>query len=138
MAESEKTLPQGTELLESILVLARHIRRLVIAPIATGLAVFGMTFLITPSYIASTRILPPPQQTTTAALLANQVGQLAGMAAPTLGLKNPADLYIGMIKSRTVADKLIARFELRELYKEKYNDDARKELARRTKVTAGK
>lgn len=125
-------------LLDLALVLAEHLRTLVLIPLGAGLAALGISFLITPTYTANTRILPPQQQSGAASLLANQVGALAGGAVAALGIKNPADTYVAMIKSRTVADSLLARFKLRELYGTEYDEDARNELSARTKVTAGK
>ncbi|TAK86061.1 MAG: lipopolysaccharide biosynthesis protein [Betaproteobacteria bacterium] len=125
--------------LDLALVLAENLRTLILVPIAAGLVALGISFLITPTYTATTRVLPPQQQQSAAAnLLANQFGGIAGFVGAAAGIKNPADTYVAMIKSRTVADKMLARFKLRELYDERYDDDARDELAKRTRVTAGK
>ncbi|MGH9427309.1 MAG: GNVR domain-containing protein, partial [Terriglobia bacterium] len=48
------------------------------------------------------------------------------------------DLYIGMLKSRTVADNLIQRFDLNKLYEQKFQSDTRKMLERLTQINAGK
>lgn len=126
-------------LLDLALILAENLRTLILVPLAAGLIALGISFLITPTYTATTRILPPQQQQSAAAnLLASQLGALAGMAGTAASIRNPIDTYVAMIKSRTVADGLLARFKLREVYDEKYDEDARKELANRTKVTAGK
>jgi tyrosine-protein kinase Etk/Wzc len=125
-------------LLDIALLLAQNLRLLVLLPLAVGAIAVGLTFLIAPTFTATARLLPPQQQQSGAALLASQFGALAGMAGAAAGIKNPTDTYVAMIKSRTVADKLLARFRLRELYKRQYDDDARMELANRTKVTAGR
>jgi uncharacterized protein involved in exopolysaccharide biosynthesis len=69
----------------------------------------------------------------------------AGSLAPLLGamggkdlLKNPNDLYIAMLRSRTVADRLIDRFSLMTRYKAKMRDDARKHLAGLSEIASGK
>ena len=67
-----------------------------------------------------------------------QLGALAGAAGGSLGVKNPNDLYVGLLKSRTVADRLIERFDLQKIYDEKLASETRKELAKRTQVMAGK
>ncbi len=89
-------------------------------------------------YTGVTRILPPQQSQSTAAAMLGQLGALAGVAGTSLGIKNPNDLYVGMLKSRTVADNLISRFELRKLYETKTADDARKALEGNSRVTSGK
>src|SRR5436190_9325413 len=138
-AADERRNDQEVSFLDLALVLAENLRILIVVPLAAGLAALGISFLIPPTYTATTRILPPQQQqSAAAALLANQLGALGGIAGAAASIKNPADTYVAMIKSRTVADVLLARFKLRELYDKKYDEDARDELASRTKVTAGK
>jgi tyrosine-protein kinase Etk/Wzc len=67
-----------------------------------------------------------------------QLGALAGVAGGGLGLKNPNDLYIGMLKSRTVADALIEQFKLQELYDEDTLVKTREELEKNTSLTSVK
>jgi uncharacterized protein involved in exopolysaccharide biosynthesis len=69
-------------------------------------------------------------------------GALSGLAAgnigSSLGLKNPADLYIGILKSRTIADEIIAKFDLQRVYKSKRLSDARKTLGSKATFTNSK
>lgn len=126
-------------LLDLALMLAENLRLLIIVPLVAGLVALGMAYLIVPSFTATTRILPPQQQQSAAAtFLANQLGAFAGVAGAAAGIRSAADTYAAMLKSRTVADKLVTRFKLRELYQAKYEEDARKALANRTKITVGK
>jgi len=53
-------------------------------------------------------------------------------------MKNPADQYVAMIRSRSVADRLIEKFGLKAVYEATLPEDARLELARNSTVTAGK
>lgn len=74
------------------------------------------------------------------------LGQLGGLAslaggggaASALGLKNPDDLYIGLLESQRVIDGIIHRFDLIKVYKVKRLSDARKALQSRTKILADK
>ncbi len=81
------------------------------------LAIFAYTRPL--SYTATASFLPPESGASsgTAAMLS----QLSGLGAAGLlgGGKSQADLCIGILKSRTVSDKLIARFHLMERYKAK-------------------
>jgi uncharacterized protein involved in exopolysaccharide biosynthesis len=124
-------------LLDVALVLAENWRTLVLVPLAAGLIALGISFLIPPTYTAVTRILPPVQQQSTSAALAAQLGALAGLVGPAAGVKNPADQYVALLKSRSVHDAIIRRFKLKDLYEVRYLDDARKQLEQRTKVSAG-
>ena len=67
-----------------------------------------------------------------------QLGALVGAAPAQLGIRNPNDLYVGMLKSRTVADSLIARFELQKVYDEKTMFETRRKLADNSTITSGR
>ncbi|MGC3964397.1 MAG: Wzz/FepE/Etk N-terminal domain-containing protein [Rhodocyclaceae bacterium] len=74
-----------------------------------------VAFLLPKQYTATVRLMPPQQnQSSMMASLAG-LGGLAGGAANALGIKNPNDMYVGMLKSRTVADSLISKFQLEQV-----------------------
>jgi tyrosine-protein kinase Etk/Wzc len=125
-------------LLDLAIVLAKHKKLVFGLPFLAAVIAAGITLLMPNIYTARAVILPPQQQQSTAAAMLGQLGALAGMAPSALGIKNPNDLYVGMLKSRTIADALIERFGLKELYEKETLDDTRKALARNTKVTAGR
>lgn len=60
------------------------------------------------------------------------------MAAGAAGIKNPNDLYVGMLGSRTIADNLISRFNLKKVYDTDSNEKARKALDDNTVINNGK
>lgn len=125
-------------LLDIAVVIAENLRLLIFGPLAAGLIALGIAFLITPTFTARTSFLPPQQQQSAAAAMMAQLGALAGVAASAAGLKNPADQYVALLKSTSVADRLVDQFKLIELYEVDFRQDARKTLAENTKVTAGK
>src|SRR5256885_12017932 len=114
-------------LLDLALIVAEKWRALVFIPLAAGVLALGFGYLIPPTYTATTRILPPAQQQSTSAALAAQLGTLAGLVGGAGGLKNPADQYVALLRSRSVYDAIIQRFKLKELYEATYLEDARKE-----------
>ena len=69
-------------------------------------------------------------------LLLGQIGMLGGLSSTDLGLKNPDDLFIAMLKSRTIQDRLIDQFDLRKAYGVKRYQDARKKLENRSYIVA--
>jgi uncharacterized protein involved in exopolysaccharide biosynthesis len=129
----------GMSLTDVLSALAKHKRLLVALPAAAAAASTAICLLFPDVYTGTTKILPPQQTQSTSALLA-QLGSLAGVAGGSAisGLKNPNDLYVGMLKSRTVADSLIARFELDRLYDQRYQSETRKRLEKETAIVAGK
>ena len=55
-----------------------------------------------------------------------------------LGLRNPSDLYIGILESRTIADSLIKKYDFRKVYHDDNSHMARKHLSRNTAIGPGK
>src|SRR6266581_8087932 len=129
-------------LLDLLIVLAKHKRIVFGVPFAVAVVAAIISLLLPNIYTGTTRILPPQQSASAAAALLNQLGGalggLAGAAGGTLGIRNPNDLYVGMLKSRTVADNLIVRFELAKVYDEDYLSETRKRLAKETTITSGR
>jgi uncharacterized protein involved in exopolysaccharide biosynthesis len=129
----------STTLLDLAIVIRRHVRQLVIAPLLAGGVALGASFLISPSFTSVAQILTPQQgQGSAAAALLGSLGGLAGAAGGLAGVKNPADQWVGLLESRTIGDALIQRFKLRELYDVDYQFQARKELDNYSTFTAGK
>lgn len=122
-------------LIDLLIVLAKHKLAIIGFPFLLALCAAGYSLLIPNIYKASTTILPPQQsQSGAAAMLA----QLGGAAASLAGVKAPNDLYIGMLKSRTVADKLIQRFDLHTVYEMESPEAVRNALGANTTVVSGK
>ena len=140
--EAAQMTPETEEdeisLLDILQVLAENARLLIFGPLIAGLAALGIAFLITPTFTATTRIVTPQQQQSMATAALAQLGALAGVAGTVAGIKNPADMYVALIKSRTIADRMIDRFKLMGVYDKKYRQDARKELADKSTISAGK
>ena len=94
-----------------------------------------LTFLIPPRYKAKAQLMPPEgQQGLGAALMGalsskGAAGALSGLAGDLLGAKNSGALFVGVLNSRTVADRLIEEFDLRHVYHTSKIEDARDELA---------
>jgi uncharacterized protein involved in exopolysaccharide biosynthesis len=116
----------------------RHRRSMLGLPLAaTVVAAVALQF-VPNSYTATARILPPQQNQSAAAALLGQLSGLAGLTGNSLGLKSQSDIFLAMLKSRTVADNLIQRFDLRQVYDADTVTDARKRLAGRTDISSGR
>lgn len=90
-------------------------------------------------YTATARILPPQQnQSAVAAAVLGSLGPLSGNAGAALGLKNPSDLYVGMLQSRTVSDALISRFGLQSRYEKATMVETRQAFRKITEIKIGK
>lgn len=124
-------------LLDLLLVLARHKKMIAKATIAAALLSIGISLLLPNIYTATAKILPPQQSESSAGALLSQLGGLAGMAGSSLGIKNPNDLYVAMLMSRATTEKIARRFDLQNLYEQETMDETLEELAKKVVVTAG-
>jgi uncharacterized protein involved in exopolysaccharide biosynthesis len=70
--------------------------------------------------------------------LANSAGGPLGAITGGLSLRNPNDLYIGILDSRPVADRLVQRFDLEHVYHEHNLTDTRKILAQYSNIISEK
>jgi len=105
------------------------------------LASTATAFLIPARYESTARLMPPDNQSasslaTAAAAMSGAAGGLGGIAGDFLGLKSTSDVFVGILGSRTVQDKLIQQFDLKKLYWDRRMEDARKDLAKQTGIFA--
>ena len=121
----------------TLIALAERWRLLVAGPLVVGVVVLGLTYLMTPTFTARTAFLPPQQQQSAAASALASLGGLSSLIGGA-GQRTSADQYVALVLSTTVADRLIDQFELQKVYDKEWRVDARKELARNTRVVAGK
>lgn len=125
------TTKDGDEisLLDLLIVLAERKRIILWVTAVFAVVAIVISLILPKRYTASVSLLPPQQNSSMGAALASQLGSLGGMAALAgggLGLKNPNDQFVAMLKSRTVEDAMVQHFGLMQEYREKYPSDARK------------
>ena len=130
-------------LIDVLTQLARR-KRLIAKGAAAGMLTGALLSLMLPvRYTAVTTLMPPQQTPSTASMLMNQLtgsgaNPLAAMAGGSLSLKNPNDIYIGLLDSRPVADAIIRQFSLASLYRARDMTAARQRLAHETAVASEK
>jgi len=116
----------------------RFIARFVLGAILLSVVV---SFILPVRYEGNVTLMPPQQNSSLSSTLLGQmggaVGSLATLATGGLGLKNPTDMYVSLLTSRTVEDAIIQRFGLMAEYRQKRMSDTRKVLDRRSKIVAG-
>ncbi|WP_218079638.1 GumC family protein [Anthocerotibacter panamensis] len=127
----------GISLLDLFIVLAYHKKAILLATLGSVILALGLSFLLPDTYTAETTILPPPKKAAGASALLGSLGGLGDLSG-SLGLNDQSKLYVGMLTSRTVADRLIERFKLKVVWDMKTLADTRKALESSTTITAGK
>jgi tyrosine-protein kinase Etk/Wzc len=126
--------------LRILLILLQDRLRIAIITFASLLIGAAVAFLMKTNFTATATILPPQAPQSTASALMGQLGSLAGLGAGGAGglLKNPADIYVAMLQSRTIADHIINQFHLESLWKQKKMEDTRKTLKSHAEFEAAK
>jgi tyrosine-protein kinase Etk/Wzc len=136
--ESVDHMQDVVDFLDLLLVVTR--RRRLIAGTVLGAAFLSLvTSYMLPQYFeARTALLPPQSSSTTTNLMAGQMAALTGISTRDLGMKNPNDLYVGLLGSESVANSLVDRFHLLDVYGASQLADARKRLTRLSSINSGK
>ncbi len=124
--------------LDLVLDLAGAARKIVLGALLAGGLAVGGTYLVSPTFTASTVILPPQQQQSLAASALSSLGALANLAGGAAGIRSSLDQYVALLQGTTVSDRIIERFKLDEAYDEEYRSNTRRELAKNVRISAGK
>jgi uncharacterized protein involved in exopolysaccharide biosynthesis len=138
MQTSEGPDDAGVDMLDLALPLVQHWKLLVFGPLLVGLVALGLSYAIPMTYVSKTVFVPPQQQQSAAAAAISQLGALSGLAGAATGIKTPADQYVALLQSATVADRLIDQFELMKVYDVEFRFKAREELTRNARILLGK
>ena len=100
-----------------------------------------LTILMHNQYHAVARLMPPDTQSTSGlGLLAAMSGKSGisgfsgGIANDLLGVKSSGALFVGIVGSQTVQDRVIHDFDLQRIYGVSKIEDARSDLAQHTDV----
>ncbi|HEV2620168.1 MAG TPA: Wzz/FepE/Etk N-terminal domain-containing protein [Acidobacteriaceae bacterium] len=111
-------------------------KRTIIRATAAGFAVATiLAFMLPPRYTSSTSFVPPGLNggSSMASALAGQLSALGG-GELLGGIKNPGDLYVGMLKSRSIKEELVKRFDLIRVYRVAKESQAEKILDSNTEI----
>jgi len=137
---SEKVLQGPGTSVVHLQLLWEH-RRLLARVVVYGLVASTLiAFLIPPRYESVARLMPPDSNQSgglamAAAALSGGAGAMGSIATEMLGLKSTSDIFVGILSSRTVQDKLIQQFDLKKLYGDRRMEDTRKDLGQRTGIS---
>jgi uncharacterized protein involved in exopolysaccharide biosynthesis len=107
----------------------------------------AIAFLLPNHYTATTRLMPPgygarSQMALALPALADQAESgggsgIMGVASQLLGINTSGELFVGILQSETVEDRVIAKTGLMGVYSEKYLENARRTLESHTSITSG-
>ncbi len=118
-------------------------RFLLRAAVAGFLAATLVAVLLPNRFVSTAQLMPPDSQTgSTLALVAGLASQGAGqgggmtsVASDLLGIKTTGALFVGVLESQTVEDRIIDRYDLRKVYGVKLQQSARERLLNNTSIS---
>lgn len=107
-----------------------------------GLVLGTLVAFLLPKYYDSTAQLMPPNTDDSsgmammAAMFSGGSGSgLGALAGNLLGLKNTGALFVGVLQSRTIQDRLVKRFNLQEVYGTDLEEEACKKLSNNSSIS---
>jgi tyrosine-protein kinase Etk/Wzc len=116
-------------LLDLLIVLAERKRTILLVTATCAILALIVSFLLPKQYTATVILLPPQQSSSLGAAMSSQLsslGSVAALAGGSLGIKNPNDMYVAMLRSETVEDGVVHDYELQREYHARLVSDARK------------
>ena len=141
MSESQRapetdSIEQEGGLLDLLIVLAKHKWVVLGLPLVAAIAGAIYAVMLPNSYTATTKVLPPQQQPSAASNAMQSLGILGAFYGGAI--RNPNDTFVAMMKSRTVADSLIERFDLNNLFGSKLQSVTRQQLTGASVISSGR
>jgi uncharacterized protein involved in exopolysaccharide biosynthesis len=99
-----------------------------------------VAILIPAEYTSTSRLMPPDSQSTGGlAIMAALSGQgggggLGAVAGDLLGMKTTGALFVAVLRSRTAEDRIVNQFDLKSVYRTRWQESARKRLETNTMI----
>jgi uncharacterized protein involved in exopolysaccharide biosynthesis len=136
----ERISQDGEQTIAYLRLLWEHRRLLARVALYGFLGSVLIALLIPNRYQSTARLMPPDSNQSgglamAAAALTSGAGDLGSMASQMLGIKSTSDIFVGILSSRTVQDKLIKEFDLKQIYGDRRMEDARTDLAEHTAIS---
>jgi tyrosine-protein kinase Etk/Wzc len=116
--KQEQPKDDKINLFDYFIVLAKHKKLIIYFTTACAVISAGLSLLMSDIFIPQAKILPPQSASSISSQIMSQfLGGAGSTVSGLLGTTTPADLYVGMLNSRTIFDKVIDKFDLSNLYK---------------------
>lgn len=135
--ESNQKKEKWLTSVDLLLIALQHRVFLVSITAVTVLVSTAVALYLPNSYSAKVVLLPPQENQSSASALLGGLASSVGLLT-SAGIKNPNDLYIAMLKSNTVKDRIVKKFKLMQHYDADSDKEARKELSELTSVVSEK
>lgn len=127
----------GISILDMMVVVVRRRRMVLLVTLLCLVISVLLAFLLPVEYSATVLVMPPHQNSSLATMLESQLGNLGSIAAlggEALGVRNPNDMYVAMLRSEIVENGMIHRFDLMKEYHKQRLSSARKALEKHVDI----
>ncbi len=124
-------------LLEYLLIIVKHKKTIFMTCLAAFIVSCIITLLMPSIYTSTARILPPQDGKAGLSSMLSGVSDLASLAGISVG-GGSGELYAGMLKSRSIADVIIDKFNLMQVYDQEYRVKAYEALSESVNISVGK
>jgi capsule polysaccharide export protein KpsE/RkpR len=98
-----------------------------------------LAFVLPKQYQSTVQLMPPDNQSSSGAMLAALSAKagsgIGAVAGDLLGGNSTGALFVGILRSRTLEDRLVQRFDLKRVYGQKLEEDARMTLSNNTGIS---
>lgn len=139
ITSAEERSQRNWGFLDILGILAQHWRLLSATPVLTGATALAITtYVVPPTFTASTTFLPPQQSQSSAATAIASLGALSGLAGAAAGIKTAGDQYVALMQSVRVSDRIVEQLGLMKVYDTTYRAEARRKLAQNVQINYGK
>jgi uncharacterized protein involved in exopolysaccharide biosynthesis len=135
---SVQSANDDANLLASLTEVAASWRLLIGGAVIVSAIAACVSMVLPAVYTAQTVLLPPQPQSSLAGSQLGSLAALGSLAGVGPSLKNPVDQYVGLLQSRSIADRMVDQFKLMDLYGAKTREDARMGLALKTAASIGR
>lgn len=135
-----RTVTPDFQMFDCLIVLAKRRRFIFWFTGAAAVLAIIVALLLPNRYTAETLVMPPAQNSSLGSALLGQFagsGSLAAIAGAGLGIRNPADMYVSLFRSRTVEEEVIRQFGLMARYRDKKMADTRRDFEDHSTVVLG-
>lgn len=153
-APFESEMPEGSSsfhgqisVLDLLIIVAERKRMIFLVTLTFALVALAVSFILPTRYTATVTLLPPQQGSPVGTALASELGSMGGvgaiaggsgglsaLAGSALGIGNTNDMYVAMLRSKTVEDAMVQHYGLMQEYHKRYLSDTRKEFEHYTTV----
>jgi tyrosine-protein kinase Etk/Wzc len=114
-------------------------KTIIVVTLAACVIATAVALLAPRQFTSRASFIPPNNSSASVSAFMGQLSQLSGLGGGGMlgGPKSPGDLYVGILKSRSVESEIVNRFDLKKVYNVKRESQAENVLAYHSKFDAG-